>query len=436
MGKKTCLLWPAGCGKIPGLRWWIVGLLFLASAKNYLDRQTLSILAPTIQARLHISDAQYGEVVNWFLIAYGLAYVISGRIADWLGIRFSMAIFVIWWSIAGMLTTVVRSAPSLGLVRFLLGFGEAGNYVIGPKVVSEWFQPKERGVAVGIYTLGATVGATVAPILILALNSRWGWQITIAAIGATGLVWVVPWLWLYRSPKSHPRVTEAELASMPVENISVPLATRQPEWQRWRIVLSEPSIWVLLAARMITDPVWYFYQFWFSKYLFTARHVEQQHLAITWTVYFAADLGTIGGGLFSGLLIKRGRMPINGRLWAMLASACVIPLSSLVPWVPSVNLTLAISMIVVCAHMAWLANLSTLVVDVIPQKFLGTAFGLVACGSTFGGILMNDVVERLATNHHYNEWFIMMALLHPVAWIVLWKGKLRRLGDADLFLKS
>ncbi|HWI58321.1 MAG TPA: MFS transporter [Bacillota bacterium] len=421
---------PAGRGpafRIPGLRWWIVGLLFLASAKNYLDRQTLSILAPTIQKDLHISEVSYGNIVNLFLVAYGLAYLVSGRLTDWLGTRLSMVVFMSWWSVAGMLTAVARSAASLGGVRFLLGLGEAGNYTVAPKVVAEWFQPKERGLAIGIYTLGATIGATAAPLLIVGLNERWGWQVTFAVIGATGFIWLVPWLWLYYRPQEHPRITAAERALVPPASPAPPVgAARETEWSRWKAVLTRRDVWLLLGARMVTDPVWYFYQFWLAKYLYSVRHVDQKELSITWVVYLAADIGTLGGGLLSGLLVKRGTTPMSSRLWAMLACACVVPLSALVPVAPSVGLALACSMAVVLAHMAWLINVSALVVDAIPQRIIGTAFGVVAAGSTFGGVLMNEVVKRLATSGHYETWFIVMACLHPLVWLALWGARVHR----------
>ena len=413
--------------RIRGLRWWIVALLFFASAKNYLDRQTLSILAPTIQTDLHISDAAYGNIVNLFLLAYGFAYLISGRITDWLGSRLSMVVFMTWWSVAGMLTALVQSAASLGCVRFLLGLGEAGNYTVAPKVVSEWFPPRERGVAIGIYTLGATVGATAAPLLIVGLNEHWGWQATFAVIGATGLVWLIPWFWLYYRPQEHPRITKAERALVPRPPESPAAgAAKESEWSRWRAVLTRRDVWLLLAARMFTDPVWYFYQFWLAKYLYTVRHVDQKQLGVTWVVYLAADVGTLGGGLLSGWMVKRGATPMGGRLWAMLACACLVPFSCLVPLAPTVPLALAISMAVVLAHMAWLINVSALVVDAVPQKILGTAFGVIAAGSTFGGLLMNEVVKRLATSGHYETWFVLMAFLHPLVWLALWVARIHR----------
>ena len=413
--------------RIPGLRWWIVGLLFLASAKNYLDRQTLSILAPTIQNDLHISDAAYGSIVNLFLLAYGFAYLVSGRVTDWLGTRVSMVVFMSWWSVAGMLTALARSTASLGATRFLLGLGEAGNYTAAPKVVAEWFPAKERGVAIGIYTLGAAIGATAAPVLVVGLSRRWGWQAPFVVIGATGLVWLLPWLWLYYRPEEHPHITDAERALAPRLAVDQPdNAVRETEWGRWRAVFARREVWLLLVARMATDPVWYFCQFWLAKYLYTVHHVEQKQLGVTWLVFLAADIGTLGGGLLSALLVKRGATPMASRLWAMLVCACLVPLSALVPLAPTVSATLAISMVVVLAHMAWLINVSALVVDAVPQKTVATAFGVIAAGSTFGGLLMNEAVKRLATAGHYNTWFVVMACLHPLVWLGLWAARIHR----------
>jgi ACS family hexuronate transporter-like MFS transporter len=322
-------------------------------------------------------------------------------------------------------------------VRFLLGLGEAGNYTVAPKVVAEWFPAKERGVAIGIYTLGATLGATVAPLLVVGMNERWGWQATFAVIGATGLVWLIPWLWLYYRPEQHPRITAAEHALVPQPAEKAPVGTaRESEWSQWRAVLVRRDVWLLLLARMVTDPIWYFYQFWLAKYLFTVRHVDQKQLQVTWVVYLAADVGTLGGGLLSGWFVQRGASPMGSRLWAMLACACIVPLSCFVPLAPTVSMVLAISMAVVLAHMAWLINVSALVVDAVPQKILGTAFGLVACGSTFGGILMNEIVKRLATAGHYETWFVLTAFVHPVIWVILWRAGIVQVQSAECGVRN
>ncbi len=181
------------------LRWALVGLLFLASVLNYVDRQTLAILAPTIQKDLGMTDPEYAAVNNFFLVAYTISYLVSGRLTDKLGPRKALALYISFWSVANMLTGLARSLASLSAFRFLLGLGEAGNWTTAPKLVSEWFTAKERGLAVGIYTLGATIGATIAPPLILWLASTGHWQNAFFATGAAGLLWLIPWLLVYRN---------------------------------------------------------------------------------------------------------------------------------------------------------------------------------------------------------------------------------------------
>lgn len=419
--------------KIPHLRWGIVSMLFFASVLNYVDRQTLSILAPSIQADLKLDDNAYANIVNLFLVAYTIAYLLSGRVTDWLGPRLSMSIFITWWSVSNMLTAFSHSARSLGVFRFMLGLGEAGNYTAAPKVVSEWFPAKERGVAIGIYTLGATIGATLAPIIVVALAEWHSWQAAFVVTGALGLLWLGPWIWLYRSPREHPRITEHERQVVlggqeerAAADAAEAAAVTESEASRWASVLGRPDVWLLLLARMLTDPVWYFYQFWLAKYLFTARGLEQGELGISWVVFLAADIGTLAGGFISALFIKRGARPAAGRLWAMALCACLVPLSPLVTQTNSLYVALGVAMVVVLAHMSWLINLSALVVDLIPKRYVATAFGVVAAGSTVGGILMNNVVAKLVTNYSYTHWFVIMAFLHPTAWLILWAARVHR----------
>ena len=412
--------------KIPHLRWGIVGLIFLASVLNYIDRQTLSILAPTIQRELKLSNEDYAAVLNWFLVAYTIASLLSGRVVDKLGVRVSLALFVGWWSIANILTGFARSVTSLGVCRGLLGLGEAGNWTAAPKAVSEWFPARERGLAIGIYTLGATIGATLAPIIIVALATSHGWQAAFVLTGIAGLVWVIPWLWLYRRPAEHPLITEAERTLITTGNPADPAAADPATWGRWWQVFARREVWLLIFGRMLTDPVWYFFQFWFAKYLYDARGLDQKQLTVTWVVYLAADFGVIGGGLLSGLLIRRNTAPSLSRLRVMLGCALLVPLSAAIPHLDSLWLVLAVGMIAVLAHLAWLTNLSALVVDIVPKPSLGFTFGVVATGSSLGGLLMNRAVGSLVTDHSYAPAFHFMLLLHPLAWVLLWQLRPRR----------
>jgi ACS family hexuronate transporter-like MFS transporter len=411
--------------KIPHLRWHIIGLIFFASVLNYVDRQTLSILAPTIQTDLGLSDQDYASIVNLFLVAYTIAYLISGRMVDKLGVRVSFALFVLWWSVANMLTAFARSFGSLGACRFLLGLGEAGNWTAAPKAVSEWFSPRERGLAIGIYTLGATLGATLAPVMIVALASWHSWQAAFVVTGALGLLWLVPWWFLYRRPEEHPRITPEELASI-TESRAVEAQVAVADGTAgvslgWRDLLRRRDIWLLLFARLLTDPVWYFYQFWFAKYLFSARGLDQKSLTVSWVIFLAADIGALAGGWLSGHLISRKFKPATSRVVVMAVCAACMPMTALLPHVPMLWFALGLGMVASLAHMSWLINLSSLIVDLIPTKGLATAFGIIAAGSVVGGIAMNWGVGWLVTNYSYTHAFTIAAVLHPLAFFLIWR---------------
>jgi ACS family hexuronate transporter-like MFS transporter len=417
---------------IPHLRWWITGLLFLSTVINYVDRQTLSVLARTIQNDLGMSDLMYSNVVQAFLLAYALSYLFSGRFTDWLGTRASMACFIVWWSLANMLTGLSRSAFSLGAFRFLLGIGEPGNYTAAPKALSEWFTPKDRGLAYGIYTAGATIGATIAPPVIAFLATGYGWRSAFVLTGTLGLLWVIPWLWLYRRPQEHPRITAEELALVPSaqsanETTQAGAAASPSEWQRWKELLSRRETWLILLVRLITDPVWYFYLFWFPKYLQDARHLTLLEVGrVAWLVYLAADVGSVLGGWVSGVLIKRGRAPIASRKRVMTVAACLLPLSPLVAYAPSTALAILVAGIVALAHLTFQATGGALVVDLYPSKTIATAFGIIAAGSGLGGMISTNIVGRLVSSYSYTPVFVLMGLLHPLALLLLWRVREQR----------
>ncbi len=456
--------------KIKGMRWWIVVLLFLAAVLNYVDRQTLSALAPTIQVDLSMSDNDYANVINIFLVAYTIAYLISGRIADKIGTKNSMLIFVVWWSIANMLTAAAKGVTSLGFYRFLLGLGEAGIWPAASKAVSEWFPAKERGIAIGLYTMGATIGATVAPYIVIPLATHAysqtmpvianilgvgaGWKIAFILTGFVGLLWLIPWLITYNKPEKSKLITDSEL-----KMIQDSEATENPDnletnnaWS-WKTVLLFKGTWLLLIGRLITDPVWYFYQFWFPKYLSADRGLNQDELKITWIIYAAAGIGSLLGGLLSGFIIKRGASPASSRMWVMLGCAFIMPLSPFIATVTGLNYSIVLTFCTVLASLAWLTNISSLVVDVVPKHSLGTVFSVVAAGSTVGGIIMNMIVAAMVTQGNaklggfldqgfhaifdpmltlvkgqgYGKWFLIMAFLHPTAWLILKIGGIQNL---------
>jgi ACS family hexuronate transporter-like MFS transporter len=390
--------------KVAGQRWWIVTLLFLAAVLNYVDKNSLALLAPTLQQELGLSDQDYANIQNAFQIAYTVALLASGVIVDKLGARLSLALFVGWWSVANVLTAFARSASSLGAFRLLLGLGEAGNWTASPKTVAEWFPARERGLAIGIYSAGTPLGMTLAPICVISLQQAFGWQSAFVLTGLLGLVWLVPWWLLSR---------RGETDSPPaVQVAAAPAWTWQQAFARW-------EVWCLLFGRMLSDPVWFFYQNWYPKYLVSARGLSQAQVKITWVMFLAAGLGSLLGGWFAGRLIRRGGGVERSRLFTMLGCVVVMPLSLLVARVPTMEASLALASLIVFAHLAWLVNISALVVDVVPGASLGKVFGLVAAGSSAGAVVMNGLVANLLKQGSYSQWFVIAAFLHIAAWVCL-----------------
>jgi len=382
----------------------VTALLFISTVINYLDRQNLSILARTIQDDLRISDLQYSNVVQAFLFAYTLSYIAAGRITDWLGTRVSMALFVVWWSVSDMLTSLSRGAFSLGCFRFLLGIGEPGNYTAAPKAVTEWFPPKDRALIIGIYTAGATLGAAIAPTLIAFLARYYNWRTVFLFTGSLGLFWLIPWLLIYRAPPA------------PVETA---VETGQTSG-RWRAVLTRRETWLLTLGRLITDPVWYFYLFWFPKYLTDSRHLTLAEVGrIAWIVYIAADLGSVVGGYLSGVLIRRGMAPVASRLRVMAIAAVLVPLSPLVAHVPTPLYAVLLAATAAFGQLTWQISLSAIVLDVFPKHLIGTVFGIVAAGSGLGGMLSTRAVGYLVTSYSYTPVFLAMGFLHPIAYLIV-----------------
>jgi len=455
--------------KIPGLRWWIVFLVFVAAVINYVDRQTLSALAPSIQADLRMDDRAYAHVVNLFLVAYTISYLVSGRLVDRLGTRTGTAIFVFWWSLANAAAAFAQGTRSMGTSRFLLGLGEAGIWPAASKIVSEWFPARERALAIGLYTMGATIGAMLVPQLIIPLagydfsgnlptmhilfGSMEGWRIAFLLCGIIGLLWIVPWLVAARNPSENNLLTAKEADLILSGEAADPAAGTSP-WP-WKKILRFPPLWFFLIARLLTDPVWYFYQFWFAKFLYTEHDIPQNDLTITWVLYAAASAGSLVGGWISGRLIAGGMHPAKARMRVMLICSCIMPVSPAIAFTTGTPFTLVLAACAVFSAVSWLTNISTLIVDTVPKHSLGTVFSTIAAGSTIGSVVMNVALvhmlselpppdhsantglERMLEELHavvhggYQPWFVIMAFLHPLAWLLLrWAGMHRHNSSA------
>ncbi|WP_448143567.1 MFS transporter [Stenotrophomonas bentonitica] len=407
-------------------KWVLLALLFFSTVINYLDRQALSILATTIQADLGMSDLEYARVVQVFLFAYAAAYVMAGRVTDWLGARVALLLFVGWWSLANIATGFVRSAFELGAARFALGLGEPGNYTVGTKVVSEQFPAPQRGLALGLYTAGAMIGATLAPPLIGGIALTYGWRSAFWITGVAGLLWMIAWYFVYPRPARQaatevPAAATVEAVATPA--LETPAATAPAASMKgvWGRLARDRTVWALVASRAVADPVWYFYLFWFPKYLGDARGMSLAAIAsLAWIVYVAADIGSVGGGLISGRLVKRGMSPVRARLTTMIGAACLAPIGMLVALHPPIPLLLALACVVTFAHLTYQINLTAMTVDLFPSRYIASVAGLVGCGSALGGMVSAQVVGHLVADGNFDRAFVLMAFLHPIAVLLAW----------------
>ena len=400
---------------LPNVRWRIAALLFGATVINYIDRQTLSVLASEITGELGISDIEYSQVVQAFLICYAGMYMVWGRIIDRWGTRVALAVSMVWWSLANAGHALSRGALGLGVFRALLGLGESGNFLAAEKAISEWFPPQERGFANGLVNAAASTGAILAPPMIVLIFTQWGWRVAFVVTGAFGFVWLVFWLRWYWVPSKHPRVTS-------VERVLIETAPGGPPHRtvRWIELFGFRQTWALFLARVLADPVWWFYLFWLPKYLSDERGFSIVAIGLTtWVPFLTADLGAIAGGWLSGRLIRRGMAPVQARKWVMLPAAAVMPLSLIVPTSDSSVIAVTAICVVTFAHMAWKTNLMTMTNDVYPTAVVGSAAGIVGLGSSLGGVIFTGITGVVVERYSYAAIFFVMAFLYPIALVVL-----------------
>jgi ACS family hexuronate transporter-like MFS transporter len=289
---------------IPSLRWWIGGILFVSTVINYIDRQTLSILAPFLKQEYHWSNTDYANIAIAFRVAYSIGQTVCGRQIDRLGTRLGLTISVTWYSIVSLLTSLASGMASFAVFRFLLGAGESANWPGASKAVSEWFPNRERGLAAAFYDSGSSVGGAIAPFVILPIYLRWGWRAVFVIPGLLGFLWLIAWRKMYYPPQEHPRISDAE-RHMILADRSETANVKKP-LPRWRDLLKLPQTWGVIVSKGLSDPVWFFVTDWFPIYLIAKGISLQSGLIAIWLPFLAADLGNFFGGGVSGYLIRRG----------------------------------------------------------------------------------------------------------------------------------
>jgi ACS family hexuronate transporter-like MFS transporter len=403
--------------RIPNLRWWIAGLLATASALAYVDRQTLPIVIGEIQKTIPITDQQYGNLQFMFLLAYGVMYIVGGKLTDMLGARRGYFAIIVWWSAANLMQGAVSTVFGLGFGLFLLGLGEGGAFPAAGKAISEWFSAKERSVAFGIFNAGSGLGATIAPpliaLIVLRLNWRWVFFIT----GATGFVWALGWLAMYYPPARHKRLTDSErdfLAEM------IPTKAGAGSDLSWTNLFRLRQVWGLVGARFLSDSAWFFLIFWLPKYLVDVRHLNIKSIGyFAWIPYALASLGSLLGGLLSSYLVKRHLSVDASRKICLGISAACMPLSLLITVSP-LSLTIVFFSLAMLGHQCWSTIMQTITVDMFPSTSVGSVAGLIGASGAFGGMLFNVFVGALLTAYHsYTIVFAITGLLHPLGFVVI-----------------
>jgi MFS transporter, ACS family, hexuronate transporter len=383
------------------VRWTICAMLFAATSINYMDRQVLSILAPSLQHSIGWTEQQYGFIVGAFQFAYALGLIAAGRMVDKLGTRIGYAVVMAIWSAAAMAHALVRSALGFGVARFFLGLGESGNFPAAVKATAEWFPQKERSLATGIFNSGANLGAILAPATIPWITLHYGWRPAFLATGTFSSLWIIWWAWRYRQPQEHPRVSAAELQWIEGgdanQQVSEPAREEAPAKKiPWTSLLRYRQTWAFAVAKFLTDPVWYFYLFWMPKFLDKRFHIGLAHLGLPLiVVYNMSAVGSIGGGYLPTLLSSEGVRIQTARLRAMLLCACLaVPVfyagHTLHAWIAVILLGVATA-----AHQGWSANLFTTVSDMFPKQAVGAVVGLGSSAGSAGGVLFAAAIGRI-----------------------------------------
>ena len=369
-------------------RWSICALLFFAATINYMDRQVIALLKPTLQSQLDWTEIGYSNIVLAFQLAYAAGLLAMGRLIDRLGTRKGFSLAVLLWSGAAMAHAAARSVLQFAVVRFALGLGESGNFPASIKTVAEWFPRRERALATGIFNSGANIGAILTPLVVPWITYRFGWQMAFIGIGAIGLLWVVAWWALYRRPEDHRGVSPEELLH---------IRSDPPEEETRKIPLRDlvdhRETWAIALGRLFTDPIWYIYLFWAPDFLSRRFGLDLRAMALPlFLVYSGASVGSIGGGWISSTLLKHGWTLNRSRKAALLI--CALAVTPVVFASSTTHLWFAVTAVAIAAgaHQGWSANLYTLVSDMFPRAAVASVVGFASMAGAIGAMFAAKAV--------------------------------------------
>src|SRR6516162_7175657 len=409
---------------IPALRWWIGGILLASTVINYVDRQTLSLLAPYLKSQYHWTNSDYANIVIAFRVAYSIGQTVFGRVMDRIGTRRGLSLSVACYSLVSMSTALARGVASFAGFRFLLGAGESANWPAATKTVAEWFPKSERGLATALFDSGSSIGGAIAPFIILPIYFRWGWRPAFMVPGALGFLWLIGWRWLYYPPEVHPRIGRREFEMIAADKSDS--GSRAPSNSPMSMgdLLKLPQTWGVIVAKSFTDPVWFFVTDWFPIYL-VAKGIElRSGLVAVWIPFLAADLGNFFGGGVSGYLIKRG-WPLGAARKAVVIFGGV-GVMLLIPTIFTANLVAIAALfgLATFCYAAFSTIANVLPSDLFTGGSVASVFGFSGTGAGIGTIVAFKLIgyfsdaSRATAGHSFDR-IIIVAGLVPLVGMLL-----------------
>ena len=406
-------------------RWVIVVLLFTATTINYLDRQIIGLLKPILEVEFKWTETDFARIVIAFTAAYAIGLLLFGWFIDKVGTKIGYSVTIIFWSVAGMLHALARSAFGFGVARVGLGLGEAGNYPAAVKTVAEWFPKNERALATGIFNAGTSVGVVAALFIVPQILNRYGWQEVFWITGALGFVWLVLWLIFYEVPARQKRLSADERAYIVGGQES---GTEAAVSVRWPKLFTLPQTWALIVGKGLIDPIYWFFLFWLPSYFSSTFALDLKKISVELLlIYIATTVGSIGGGYLSSWLIKRGWPTLRARKTVLIIVAALEVSIILVQFATNVWVAVGLISLAVALHQAWATNVFTMASDLFPKQAVSSAVGIAGMAGAVGGIFFPMLVGSLLDSYKaagnlaggYNILFTICGFTYLLAWIII-----------------
>lgn len=404
-------------------RWTIVALLFFATTINYLDRQVIGLLKPTLEKEFSWTETDFSRIVQAFTLSYALGLLVFGRIIDKIGTKLGYIISVVVWSVAAMAHALAGGLLGFAVARSVLGLGESGNFPAAIRAVTEWFPKKERAFATGIFNSGANIGAVVTPVMVPWILGAYGWEEAFIATGAIGFIWLFFWWRYYEVPARHPRLTPEENAYIH-SDVDEAAVAGQPAIG-WGKLFGIRQTWAFVVGKFMTDPIWWFFLFWLPSYFSTTFNLDLKKPSLPLVViYTATTIGSIGGGYLSGYFINRGWSPVRARRTAMFLFALAVLPIVLAQFATGMWQVVGLISLAAAAHQAWSANIYTTASDFFPKQAISSVIGIGGMAGSIGGFLFPFLIGYLLDtykaagnlNGGYNLLFTLCGCAYLIAW--------------------